>query len=702
MLTINGSEFVTASQVKLNGVERVTTFVSANQLTAQVLAGDVASVGVVNVNVLNPPSAGGGGGLSNTLALSITEPSALVPALSNVTPNRVLVGSGAFTLSVTGANFTSNSLVRWNGADRPTTFINAMELTAQIPASDIASLGAQQGAIAITVFNPPSTGGGGGTSNVVGLSLVNPVPVLNNLSPSNAITGSAALTLTVNGSNFVSGASVQWNNSARLTTFVSATQLRAQITADDLLSVRTVNVTVVNPSSPAGGGGVSNAATFTINAAPHPLPVLVSLSPNSASAGSGAFTLMVSGNSFVSGAVIRWNGADRATTFISQTQLSAPIAASDLVNAGNVAVTVFNPASASGGGGLSNSLTFTITPAPNPAPILLSVTPDLIAARSGAFTLTATGRNFLTSSIVRWNGADRVTTFVSATQLTAQIVAGDINAVGNAQVTVVNPPSTGGGGGTSSAQTVMIASPLASTSAASYRANEVARDSIVAAFGANLATGIEVARTNPLPTNLRGTSLSVRDSAGVSRLAPLFFVAPTQVNYLVPAGTATGLATVSLSSGDNKISLGTVTIVDVSPGIFTANATGAGVPSALVLRIKADNTFAYESLSVFNQPTSQWQPAPIDLGPETDQLFLVIFGTGFAYRRGPANGTPANVTATLGGISGNVPFAGAQGGLIGVDQANIAIPRTLKGRGEIDVLMTVDGKATNTVRIVIR
>ena len=77
---------------------------------------------------------------------------------------------------------------------------------------------------------------------------------------------------------------------------------------------------------------------------------------------------------------------------------------------------------------------------------------------------------------------------------------------------VFNPASTGGGGGLSASQSVVIAPLFASASAASYRSNEIARDSIVAGFGVNLATGVEVARTNPLPTNLLGTRVSIRVS----------------------------------------------------------------------------------------------------------------------------------------------------------------------------------------------
>ena len=84
-------------------------------------------------------------------------------------------------------------------------------------------------------------------------------PALNSLSPSTAVAGGPAFTLTVNGTNFVSGATVRWNGTARSTTFVSATQLRAAITAADIAAAGTAQVTVVNP-----GGTVSNPLTLTV------------------------------------------------------------------------------------------------------------------------------------------------------------------------------------------------------------------------------------------------------------------------------------------------------------------------------------------------------------------------------------------------------------------------------------------------------
>ncbi len=91
----------------------------------------------------------------------------------------------------------------------------------------------------------------------------NPVPTLTGLSPATATAGGAAFTLTATGTNFVSGATVRWNDVGRATTFVSATQLTASIPASDIAAAGTAQVTVVNP---APGGGASGGLAFTINA----------------------------------------------------------------------------------------------------------------------------------------------------------------------------------------------------------------------------------------------------------------------------------------------------------------------------------------------------------------------------------------------------------------------------------------------------
>ena len=180
----------------------------------------------------------------------------------------------------------------------------------------------------------------------------------------------------------------------------------------------------------------------------NPVPALASMTPTSATAGSPPLTLTVNGSNFVATSKVRWNGAERTTTFVSGTELRAAIPAADIAAAGTAQVTVASPAP---GGGVSGALPFTVSTGTgsNPVPSVTGVAPGTVTAGGPAFTLTVTGSNFVNASRVRWNGVDRTTTVVSATQLTAAIPAGDIVAGGAAQVTVFNPSP---GGGTSPAR----------------------------------------------------------------------------------------------------------------------------------------------------------------------------------------------------------------------------------------------------------
>ena len=178
----------------------------------------------------------------------------------------------------------------------------------------------------------------------------------------------------------------------------------------------------------------SGAVDFNVN---NPVPVLASIAPASKLTGDDAFTLTVTGTNFVNGAVVRLNGSDRATTFVDATQLTAQVSAADLQSAGAIAVTVFNQLP---GGGTSGAVDLNVS---NPAPVLASISPVSGTIGGAAFTLTVNGSSFVNGSVVKFNGSDRVTTFVSSTQLTAAIVAADISALGIAQITVFNPAPGG-------------------------------------------------------------------------------------------------------------------------------------------------------------------------------------------------------------------------------------------------------------------
>ena len=165
-------------------------------------------------------------------------------------------------------------------------------------------------------------------------------------------------------------------------------------------------------------------------------PVLTSLLPGGANAGDPAFLLTVVGSGFVDGALVRWDGSDRPTTFVSSSEIDGTIDASDLAAGKTVQVTVRNP-----GGGISNALAFAVD---NPVPTLSSLSTTNVTGGGAAFTLTALGSSFVPSSVVRWNGSDRATTYVSSTELQAAIPASDLATGGDAPVTVFNPAPAGG------------------------------------------------------------------------------------------------------------------------------------------------------------------------------------------------------------------------------------------------------------------
>jgi YVTN family beta-propeller protein len=186
------------------------------------------------------------------------------PSITTLSPNTSVAGGAAFTLTITGTNFVAASMVTFGGAAPTTTFVNSTQLTAAIPAAAIASVGM----VAVTVTNPAP---GGGTSNAMSFTTSggNLVPTIDSLSPSCSPKDEQVLNpfangqLLVNGQNFVASSVVRWNGNDRPTSFVSSSQLTAQISASDIGTIETAAVTVFNP---APGGGSSNISTFTIDA----------------------------------------------------------------------------------------------------------------------------------------------------------------------------------------------------------------------------------------------------------------------------------------------------------------------------------------------------------------------------------------------------------------------------------------------------
>ncbi|MBI5585936.1 MAG: DUF11 domain-containing protein [Deltaproteobacteria bacterium] len=146
---------------------------------------------------------------------------------------------------------------------------------------------------------------------------------------------------------------------------ISATVI-LNVTASGAAIGLIANTATVIPGTEVPDPNAANNSSTVSTSIIFPLPVLTSINPASAEAGGPAFTLTLDGGGFVAGSVVRWNGAERPTTFVSNIQLTGAIAAADIAAVGTANVTVFNPLP---GGGESNAVSFTII-ANNPAPVI--------------------------------------------------------------------------------------------------------------------------------------------------------------------------------------------------------------------------------------------------------------------------------------------------------------------------------------------
>ena len=230
-------------------------------------------------------------------------------------------------------------------------------------------------------------------------------------------------------------------------------------------------------------------------------------------------------------------------------------------------------------------------------------------------------------------------------------------------------------------------------SAASFDTSSLAAESIAVASGIGLSISTAIA-AGALPTSLAGSTVRVTDSAGDERLAPLFYVSPTQINYQIPAGTKFGPALVTISSADGNVANSYIQIEVIAPGLFSANSTGQGIAAAVALRVKADGSQIFEPVSQWDTARQQFVPLPIDVGQANDQVFLILFGTGIRYRN-----RLGEAEVRIGGLPIKALYAGRQDTFAGLDQINIPLPKPLVGQGEVDVVLRLDGKITNTVKV---
>jgi uncharacterized protein (TIGR03437 family) len=232
---------------------------------------------------------------------------------------------------------------------------------------------------------------------------------------------------------------------------------------------------------------------------------------------------------------------------------------------------------------------------------------------------------------------------------------------------------------------VIPGSPVESSAAPS---NAVSPNSLASLYGSNLAAGTAQAGAQPLPLTLGGVTLTVTDSAGVTRPAPLYYVSPGQINLLVPDGTASGPARFTAGS---QVFAGTVDAI--APRLFSMSGTGTGVAAATAVTTQAASPQLQTPVTVFRCTPSGCVSVPVGLGVDTP-VYATFYGTGIRGRS-----SLANVSVTIHGINMPVQYAGPSPNYAGLDQVNAALSLALRGSGETDVFLTVDGQNSNVVKI---
>lgn len=208
----------------------------------------------------------------------------------------------------------------------------------------------------------------------------------------------------------------------------------------------------------------------------------------------------------------------------------------------------------------------------------------------------------------------------------------------------------------------------------------ISPDAIVATFGSQFTQSTVNATSFPLPTSLGGVSVTVNDIA-----AQLIFVSPAQINFVVPSGVGAGTAMVKVMYNGAVIGTGTVTTENISPSTFTVSANGQGIAAAQT---------TFDGVSYQSVANTNGTARAVTVGTATQPNYLILYGTGMRRRS-----SLSAVRVTIGGVALSVDYLGAHSRLVGVDQVNVKLPQALRGRGMVDVVVTVDGRVSNVAKI---
>jgi hypothetical protein len=593
---------------------------------------------------------------------------ALVPTITSLLPVSATVGGAAFTLTVTGTNFVSGATVQWNATALTTTFVSSTQLAAAIPASLIAAAGTAT----VTVTDSA------GTSSGAPLTINLGAPTIGSISPASATAGGAAFTLTVTGTNFVSGATALWNGATLTTSYVSATQLTAAVPAILIAAPGTANVTVVTLD------GVSLVSTFAVNSS---APVLSSLNPTSGPVGS---SVTITGTNF---------GATQGTSTVS----FSGTAATSITSWGNTQIVAVVPTGATTGNVVvtvntlaSSGSAFTVLPAPT----VTGVSPAS-GTTAGGTSVTITGTSFVGATAVEF-GSTPATSFTvnSATSITAVSPA---ESAGTVDIKVV---TSGGQSATRNAdQFTYISAPT--VTGVSLASGTTAGGTSVTITGTSFigATAVEFGSTP-------ATSFTVNSATSITAVSPAESAGTVDIRVVTPGGTS---PTSSADQFTYAVPLPAVTGVSPTVGI-TAGGTSVTITGSNFTGATAVNFGGTGATSfMVNSATSITAVSPAGSGTVDIRVVTptgtsaVATGDQFTYASGPAVDTinaasgPATggTSVTVSGVNFTgataVNFGGTAATSFTVNSATSITAVSPAGSGTVDIRVVGPGGTSAVV-----
>ena len=372
-------------------------------------------------------------------------------------------------------------------------------------------------------------------------------------------------------------------------------------TGEGQISVSGVKVSLLGTVRTSLAASVSTNAGAMLNGATlvlvidaileqYPRPSISSISPTSVRVGDTVSSMTVNGSNFLRQSVICWDGASRATSFQSSSQLSTAVTATEIANGRVVAVTVSNP---SPGGGTSNEVTFTVN---NPAPHLTSISPSRVTAGSAGFTLSVTGSSFARGATVLWDGQGMSTTYVNSGTLQASVSPEDVAFPGTPKVSVFNP---GPGGGTSAVNTITI-----DTTGTLYFAHVV--------VGGGYTTVINLTNTG---SDVAEGPLSLFDHSGNALLASIngAGLAGPSAGHTAAVSAPASVFPVSVSSGGTAyLKMQPASLPEVAKSGWAMVGTSAGLLSGVSTLELVDNGNVTAVAGILASPPVAAATIPVD------------------------------------------------------------------------------------------